>query len=137
MTYYTNVSGSSAHILLFFLPPAAMPRDRAGAGAARQVLAALKAERRSNLAAIFPSSPANTGRAQGDDVTDQLASLRSMNTNKHVFCMYSFCIMYGIICKTIEIQYNLSELFDLKETKSRAVGVLRHGKVFNRWPDLL
>lgn len=47
-----------------------MPRDRAGAGAARQVLAALKAERRSNLAAIFPSSPANTGRSRDDDVTD-------------------------------------------------------------------
>lgn len=79
-----------------------MPRDRAGAGAARQVLAALKAERRSNLAAIFPSSPATTGRAQGDDVTDRLASVRSMTSNIHVSRIYSFCIMYGLMCKTIE-----------------------------------
>lgn len=34
-----------------------MPRVRTGAGAARHVLAALKAERSSNLAAIFPSLP--------------------------------------------------------------------------------
>lgn len=80
-----------------------MPRVRAGAGAARQVLAALKAVRRSNLAAIFPASQ-DTGRRT--IMTSPLFLLVNQRLPCHrlglgllyVFIVYLLCIIYNLNC---------------------------------------
>lgn len=58
---YDASMASAQNLHITDSPPTAMPRVRAGTGAARQVVAALTAERSNNLAAISLSGRKTTG----------------------------------------------------------------------------